>query len=191
MKILIDSIRVYIVLTILTGFIYTFVITAVANVAFPRRAKGSLVINNGQVTGSELIGQQFTSNRYFQARPSAVSYNPMPSGGSNASVVSAKLRGDVDKRRLEFCTTNGLNDSVPVPSDMLFTSASGLDPHISPDAARLQINRIAANRNFTGSQRAVLDSIVEHSIEPPQAGILGEPRVNVLMLNMKLEGMGK
>ena len=191
MKILIDSIRVYVVLTILTGFIYTFFITAVANVLLPWRSKGSLLVNNGQVTGSELIGQQFTNNRYFQSRPSAVSYNPMPSGGSNASAVSAKLRDDVNKRRLDFRVTNGLNESVSVPSDMLFTSASGLDPHISPDAARLQVNRIAASRKFTDFQKAELDSVVEHSIEPPQVGILGESRVNVLMLNMKLEGMGK
>lgn len=187
MKILFDSIRVYIVLTVLTGFVYTFFITAVAKVVFPWRAKGSLITSNGQVTGSELIGQQFTNSRYFQSRPSAISYNPLPSGGSNLSVASAQLKDSVDKRCLDFRKTNGLNNNTTVPSDMLFSSASGLDPHISPDAARLQINRISENRKFTDIQKADLDSVVEHSIEPPEAGILGEPRVNVLVLNMKLD----
>lgn len=186
---LLVSIRVYIAFTILTGLIYTLLITVIAGCFFPKQSKGSLVVHNGKVVGSELIGRQFTGDLYFHSRPSAVYYNPLPSGASNLSVVSLRLKDSVDLRKRKFQKENGLSGDASVPLDMLFASGSGLDPHISPRAARLQIDRVAAAHHFTDAQKHVLDSIVEHSVESRQIGILGDPRVNVLKLNLAMDGM--
>lgn len=187
MKQLLASFRIFIVLTLLTGVLYPFAVTAVARLIFPYRAGGSLVVVHKKVVGSELIGQQFTSQRYFQARPSAIAYNPLPSGGSNLSCISLQLRDSVENRGRMFRNSNRLSRQTVVPPDMLFASASGLDPDISPEAAGLQIARVARERNFSKAERAALASLVEHAVSPPQIGFLGEPRVNVLRLNESLD----
>jgi K+-transporting ATPase ATPase C chain len=187
MKQLFIAVRVFIVLTILTGFLYTFAVTAIARIIFPHGAGGSLIVADGHVKGSRLIAQEFSHAGYFQARPSAISYNPLPSGASNVSVISHDLKKAMDDRRIAFDSANGLTSDVSVPKDILFASASGLDPEISPEAARLQINRIAGQRHMTSLQKEALAAMVEQSIELPQLGFLGMPRVNVLMLNLMLD----
>jgi K+-transporting ATPase ATPase C chain len=190
MKQFILSIRVYIILTLLIGVFYTGAVTLIAHFVFPAQAGGSLINKNNSIKGSALIGQSFTNSRYFYSRPSAISYNPLPSGASNLSVTSIQLKDSVEQRRKRFISINRLPETTSVPSDMLFSSGSGLDPHISPEAAFLQISRIGFERHFTSGQKAVLASLVEQSIEKPQLGFLGEPRINVLKLNLELDSLG-
>ncbi len=179
--------RLLLVLTVLTGVLYPIAITLAANVLFPTQANGSLIVRDGQVIGSALIGQSFTSERYFWPRPSAIDYNPLPSGGSNLGPTSAVLHAKVIERAASIRQANHLPEEAVIPVDLLFASGSGLDPHLSPDAVRLQIDRVAAARGFTAAQRDQLAARVESSIELPQFGLLGEPRVNVLLLNLALD----
>ena len=176
-------------LTLLTGAAYPLAVTAVAQAAFPWQANGSLVRVGGLVVGSALIGQANADPRYFWPRPSAIEYNPLPSGGSNESPTSADLQQAVADRAAQLRAAHHLPAGVPLPADLLFASGSGLDPHISPEAARLQIGRVAQARQFTSAQRDALAALVERSIEPPQLGLLGQPRVNVLLLNLALDGL--
>jgi K+-transporting ATPase ATPase C chain len=164
-------------------------ITAIAQICFPHKANGSLVVVADKVRGSSLIGQRFPAPRYFQSRPSAVDYSPLPSGGSNASVTSRALAALVSQRRLDFQTANGLTNSTSIPADMLFASGSGLDPHISPEAARLQVDAIARTRHFSPAEKSAISSLVEKGIENPQWGLLGNSRVNVLKLNIALDAI--
>jgi len=187
MKTFIISLKIFLFFTVLTGIIYPLFVTGIAQVIFPFKANGSLLVKNNQVIGSELIGQQFDSTIYFSSRPSAVSYNPLPSGGSNYGLTNPKLKKLVDERTLQFNSFNLLDSSAVVPSEMLFASASGLDPHISPEAAALQVDRIAKARNFNTSQKQKLMECIKDLSEAPQFLFLGEPRINVLMLNLKLD----
>ena len=183
----ITAARMLLVLTVLTGILYPIAITLAANVVFPAQANGSLIVRDGQVIGSALIGQSFTSERYFWPRPSAINYNPLPSGGSNLGPTSAALRAIVIERAAAIRAANHLPDGTSIPADLLFASGSGLDPQVSPDAVRLQIDRVATARGFTSAQRDQLAALVERSIELPQFGLLGEPRVNVLLLNLAVD----
>jgi len=187
MKTLIISLKIFLFFTVLTGIIYPLFVTGVAQVVFPAKANGSLIVKDNQIIGSELIGQQFDSTIYFSSRPSAVSYNPLPSGGSNYGLTNAKLKNLVAERKHQFNTFNLLDSLNAVPSEMLFASASGLDPHISPEAALLQVDRIAKARNFNASQKQKLVECVKANTEAPQFFLLGESRINVLMLNLKLD----
>jgi potassium-transporting ATPase KdpC subunit len=191
MKQLLTSFRIFIALTLLTGVLYPFAVTAVSRLIFPYRAGGSLIGVREKIVGSELIGQQFTGSRYFQPRPSAIAYSPLPSGGSNQSCTSWQLRDSVENRGCLFRNSNRLSRQTVVPPDMLFASASGLDPDISPAAARLQIARVARERNYSKAEMAALDLLVERSVNFPQMGFLGEPRVNVLRLNESLDQLKK
>ena len=186
MKLLIQSILLTIVFTVITGIVYPLVITGIAQVAFKDKANGSLIERNGEIVGSELIAQQFTGDKYFWPRPSAGSYATVPSGASNYGPTSQKLHDAVLTNAAAFRAGNKLPAVAPVPADMVFTSASGLDPHISPEAARLQIARVAAARTADVAQ---VTSLVDKFVEPPQWGFLGEPRVNVLKLNLALDAM--
>jgi K+-transporting ATPase ATPase C chain len=181
------AVRLLLVLTVLTGILYPVAITLAANALFPAQANGSLIEHDGHVIGSALIGQSFTSDRYFWPRPSAVDYNPLPSGASNLGPTSAALQAKVIERAAAIRQANHLAEDAVIPTDLLFASGSGLDPHITPDAARLQIDRVDTARGFTSTQRAQLTALVEQSIEPPQLGLLGEPRVNVLLLNLAVD----
>ena len=181
------AIKIFLVFTILTGIIYPLLVTGIAQVVFPHQAHGSLIVKDNKIIGSELIGQQFDSTMYFSSRPSAIAYNPLPSGGSNYGLTSTKLKNQVADRKKQFIKFNQLNPNTEIPSEMLFASASGLDPHISPEAAELQINRIAKARYFDNTQKQKLKALVEEMSEEPQLMCLGESRVNVLLLNITLD----
>jgi len=182
-------------LTIITGLVYPLVMTGIAEVVLPYQAQGSIVERDGKVVGSALIGQEFTSNNYFHGRPSATTapdpadstktvpapYNAANSGGSNLGPTNKALiervQGDVDKLKQE-------NPSAPVPIDLVTTSGGGLDPHISPAAALFQVPRVAKARNMPEDR---VRQLVNEHIEGRILGLLGEPRVNVLALNLALD----
>jgi|LQYC01.1.fsa_nt_gi K+-transporting ATPase ATPase C chain len=187
MKHLFSAIRLFLIMTVLTGIVYPLIITGIGQIVFSRQANGSSITVDGKIKGSALVGQKFVSSRYFWGRPSAIDYNPLPSGGTNLGPTSALLRDVVQQRRTLHKWTCALSSNANIPADMLFASASGVDPHISPAAARLQVNRIANVRGFRAEQRQKIVDLVEHFIEPPQWSIFGEPRVNVLLLNVALD----
>lgn len=143
MKTLFISLKIFLFFTVLTGVIYPLFVTGIAQLTMPVKANGSLILKNNKIIGSELIGQRFDSVIYFTSRPSAISYNPLPSGGSNFGLTNAKLKHSVDSLKNQFIAFNQLDGNTTIPSEMLFASASGLDPHISQKAALLQVDRIA------------------------------------------------
>ena len=181
------SIRFTLLATLLFGIAYPLAVTGIAGVMFPHKAAGSLILKNGQVIGSELLAQSFTSDRYFHPRPSAAGngYDPTSSGGSNLAQSNAKLvqriQGDIDKLDAE-------NPGHPVPIDAVTTSGSGLDPDITPDNAHFQAPRIAKARGLTEAQ--VNGLILQHTAGRT-LGLLGEPRVNVLEMNLALDQLSK
>jgi K+-transporting ATPase ATPase C chain len=183
----------FIIMTLLTGIIYPLFVTMAAQALFPLQANGSLIAVEDVVVGSALIGQSADDARYFWSRPSAVDYmqgsslNALgSSGATNAGGTSAALAETAAAREAAFREANHVPDDVAVPADMLFASGSGLDPHISPEAARLQVDRVAAAR---GLDPALVAALVEQHVEGPQMGFLGQPRVNVLLLNLALDGL--
>jgi len=185
MKQLMIAIKATILLTVLTGLLYPLAVTGLAQVLFPHQANGSLKVVNGKTVGSELIGQSFTKPEYFHGRPSAAGngYDGLSSGGSNYGPTNQKLSDrvsdDVKKFRAENPTYTG-----PVPADLLTASGSGLDPHISPASADVQIARVAVAR---GMAAETLRQLVLAHTEGRQYGLFGEPRVNVLELNLALD----
>jgi K+-transporting ATPase ATPase C chain len=184
---LVTAAKFILLMTLLTGIIYPLLMTAIAQVIYPSKSNGSLIVKDGKLIGSELIGQKFDSSIYFWSRPSAIGYNPLPSGASNFGPTSDTLRKLVNARRILFATINSISDRSVVPEEMLFASASGLDPHITPEAAMLQVNRISEARHFTEDQKEKLIKRVKELKEPPQLLILGEERINVLILNIELD----
>jgi K+-transporting ATPase ATPase C chain len=181
------SILFTVVTAIVFGIAYPLLITVLAHVLFPHQAAGSLVVRNGQVIGSELIAQSFTSDKYFHPRPSAAGngYDATASGGTNLAQSNAKLaareQADIDKLAAE-------NPGKPVPIDAVTYSGSGLDPDITPDNAYFQAPRVAKARGLTEQQ---VDELIAEHIEHRTLGFLGEPRVNVLDLNLALDQLGK
>jgi K+-transporting ATPase ATPase C chain len=189
------AIVILVALTLITGLIYPLAITGIAQVVFPYQANGSMIDRDGTVVGSALIGQQFNDDKYFHGRPSATNtpdpndptknvdapYNAANSGGSNlgptSKMLSDRLVGEVEKLKAE-------NPAMPVPVDLVTTSGSGLDPHISPAAALFQVPRVAKTRNLPEEH---LRALVEAQTEGRWLGLLGEPRVNVLALNLALD----
>jgi len=180
---LLTSIWMTIVTTILLGIVYPFVVTGLAQVLFPRQANGSLITMNGKIVGSGLIGQTFSSPGYFRSRPSAAGtgYDASNSGGSNLGPTNKML---IDRMNADMQKAHAENPNAPVPMDLVTTSGSGLDPHISPEAAEFQVPRVARER---GMSEADLRTIVSNHTEGRQLGFLGEPRVNVLELNLDLD----
>ncbi|MCK9616436.1 MAG: potassium-transporting ATPase subunit KdpC [Lentimicrobiaceae bacterium] len=181
------AVKMLLAFTILTGILYPLMITGLAQLIFPHQANGSLVKKDGRLLGSELIGQKTDSSIYFWPRPSATDYNTLPSGGSNLGPTSEKLKNLAEKRRKAFVFGNNLRTNTVVPAEMVFASASGLDPHISPRAALLQMDRIAAARSFSKQQKRQLEELILKKTELPQFSLLGEARVNVFMLNLALD----
>jgi K+-transporting ATPase ATPase C chain len=177
MKNLITALKLFVCMTVITGIVYPFAVWCCGQAVFKEQAEGSILTMNGRTVGSGLIGQNFSRPDYFWPRPSAVNYDPMPSGGSNLSLTSTQLQAALKDRKAKFPTEN-------VPSDLLFASGSGLDPHISPEAAHIQCARVAHMR---GVPEVDIMSLVDAITEPRQAGFLGEPRVNVLRVNLKLD----
>ncbi len=184
MKLLWQSIKQTIFWTVVTGILYPLVVTVFAQAVFPNQANGSLIEKDGKVIGSALIAQQFTGDKYFWPRPSAGGYATVPSGASNLGPTSKKLQDAVSGYADNLRKANKLPPDAPVPADLVFTSASGLDPHISPEAAQFQIARVAAARGMSQEQ---VNALVNQFIEPPQWGFLGQARVNVLKLNVALD----
>jgi K+-transporting ATPase ATPase C chain len=184
MKIFWSAVKIFLLLTFITGLAYPLAVTGFAKIFFSGKAGGGFIESGGKTAGSELIGQAFKDPRYFWGRPSAIGYNPLPSGGSNLSPVSLALQKQAVDNTAAFLAANPGAAGKPIPSEMVFASASGLDPHITPEAARLQCARVARVR---GVPEVDIMSLVDGLIEPRQAGLLGEPRVNVLRLNRKLD----
>lgn len=183
---ILPALRIKIFMTILLGVVYPLAITGISQVAFPHKANGSLVTSGGKVIGSELIGQNFTKPEYFQPRPSAAGsdgYDGTSSGGSNLGPTSKKLIDRVRSCIAEFRKENP-DYHGPIPADLCTASASGLDPHISSESAMAQAPRVAKARNVPLG--AVQQLVLRHT-EGRQLGILGEPRVNVLRLNLSLD----
>lgn len=193
MKTILVSLRMLLLLTALTGVAYPITVTLLAKALFSGKASGSLISQDGHVIGSELLAQRFTTERYFWPRPSAgddgTNYVTVPSSASNKGPTSGELMTIVQSRESAFRAAHAVAADAPVPADMLFASGSGLDPHISPEATRLQIKRVAVARNFDGSQTRRLAALVDQYVEPPQLGFLGDPRVNVLKLNLALDSL--
>lgn len=178
------AIRALLFFTALTGVAYPLLVTGIAQLAFRDRANGSIVMQNGVAVGSRLIGQAFTSDTYFWGRPSAVGYDARLSGASNLGPTSAKLDSMARANRRSYVAVNSIGPNTPIPAEMIFASASGLDPHISVDAALQQLPRVAAARSFnarkTEAVRAyILKSNADRTINPYQ-----RPIVNVLELNL-------
>lgn len=178
------SVRMVLVLTVLLGIAYPLVVTGVAQVAFPGRADGSLVERGGRVVGSSLVGQSFGRDpRYFQSRPSAPGYDPLGTGASNLGPESPVLLRQVQQRRAAVARLDG-TDPADVPPDAVTASGSGLDPHISPEYAAQQVARVAQAR---GLDPATVRRLVEQNTDGRALGFLGEPGVDVLMLNLALD----
>jgi K+-transporting ATPase ATPase C chain len=180
-KNLIIAILMTIATTVLLGIIYPLVVTGLAQVLFPRQANGELIAANGKVAGSQLIAQAFTGPGYFHPRPSAVSYDPTNSNGSQLGPTNQKL---IDRVKDEVVADHAENPTAPVPVDLVTASASGLDPDITPASAEFQLGSVAKERGATVEQ---LRALVARYTVGRQFGILGEPRVNVLELNLELD----
>jgi potassium-transporting ATPase KdpC subunit len=187
MKTIIISVKIFLFFTLITGVVYPLLVTGIAQVLYPKKANGSILVKENEKIGSKLIGQQFDSTIYFTSRPSSISYNPLPSGGSNFGLTNGKLVKLVTDRREQFIVFNQLDSLTKVPSEMVFASASGLDPHISPDAALLQTERVSLARHFDNGQKEKLLQVINRLTEKPQFFCLGEDRINVLILNIELD----
>jgi K+-transporting ATPase ATPase C chain len=177
------AIAVFVLLSVVTGLAYPLIVTGVSQVVFPHQANGSLIEKDGKVVGSELIAQNFDQPGYFWSRPSAANYNGGASTGSNLGPTNPALL-DAVKDRVEALKTADPGNNRPVPVDLVTASGSGLDPHISPAAAEYQVERVAKARGLSPEQ--VRGLVAQHT-EGRQLGLLGEPCVNVLTLNLALD----
>lgn len=185
--IIIKSVKALLLFTIITGVIYPLAITAIGQIILPFKSNGSLIKLDNKVIGSELIAQKFENDKYFQSRPSSTDFTSMPSGGSNLAVASLDYKTKSDSMYSSFKEKNLIPKESPVPSEMMSYSASGVDPHISKMAALLQVNRISKARNFDVNKRNKIINIIDSFTEKSQFGILGEERINVLMINMEID----
>jgi K+-transporting ATPase ATPase C chain len=182
------TLLLFVVLTVITGVFYPIVVTVAANTGFPSQASGSFVKDSsGNIVGSELIGQMFTDPKYFWPRPSAVDYNPMPSGASNLAVSGKALQKVMAERITAFFKANPT--ATEIPADTLFASGSGLDPHISVAAAKVQVDRVVKSRQLSSTQRLQIEALINKLKEGRSFFLLGEPRINVLKLNLALDSL--
>jgi potassium-transporting ATPase KdpC subunit len=182
------SLLAFVGLSVICGLIYPLAVTVIAQAVFPEESNGSIIKNGKQIMGSQMIGQLFTSPKYFHGRPSATDppYDASHSGGSNLAPTSAKLLAQVQARTRQIRQENDLPSDASVPADLALTSASGLDPHISPQSASLQVKRIAGERKMA---EADIEKMIHQNTQYPLLGIWGKERVNVLQLNLALDGI--
>lgn len=191
MKTLYDSIKIFVLVTVITGILYPLCVWLIAAALFKNPANGSLLYKNGTPIGSVLIGQKFTSPCYFHSRPSVVDYNPMPSGASNLSLGSQSLVEKALAAEIQFRFNNHLSTDTAVPSEMLFSSGSGVDPHISARSAILQADRISAVRKFSAQKKQRLLHLISSQSTGGFLSIQTTPIVNVLLLNLALDELDK
>jgi len=186
-KLIRQSMSMLVAMTIVTGVVYPLLVTGAAQLLFPDAANGSVIVRGGKPLGSELIGQPFTDPKYFWSRPSATApfaNNSAASTGSNQGPTNPAL-ADAVKQRIDALRAADPGNTAPLPVDLVTASGSGLDPHISPGAAAFQLGRVARAR---GKSEAEVQTLVDKATEGRQFGVLGEPRVNVLLLNLALDG---
>ncbi len=183
--------KLFLVLVVLTGLVYPLLITLIGQTLFSSQSNGSLFVNNGKIVGSSLIGQKFDQNKYFWGRPSAVDYNTLPSGGSNYSATSKTLQDQGALRIITILASDPAKTANKIPSDLLYASGSGLDPHISPDAARFQVDRIALARHFDSGKKDGIIKLIDKLTEERDLNLFGEKRINVLRLNAELDDLSK
>jgi len=182
------AVSLFVLLTAVTGIAYPLAVTGIAKAIFPAEAAGSLIVKEGKAVGSSLIGQNFSDPKYFWGRPSATGpmpYNASASSGSNQGPLNPAL-GDAVKGRIEAIKAVDRNNVAPIPADLVNASASGLDPHISPEAATYQVARVAGQRHLLPAD---VKALVDQHTEGRQWGVFGEPRVNVLQLNIALDSL--
>lgn len=188
-KNIIKSLLLLIIFTIILGLLYPLVITGISKIVFPKKSAGSLIYNGDKIIGSELIGQSFSGEKYFHSRPSSAGqdgYDSMSSAGSNLAPTNKDFILIVGERINSFKSENNINDGTLIPSDIVTASGSGLDPHISVDSALLQIKRISKARNIPEEK---IKKLVLENVENRQFGFLGEPKENVLKLNLLLDNL--
>jgi K+-transporting ATPase ATPase C chain len=184
------AVSLFVLLTAVTGVVYPLAVTGIAKVAFPEAADGSLIVKDGKAVGSSLIGQNFSDPGHFWGRPSATSPQPnnaTASGGSNLGPLNPALV-DAVKGRIDALKAADPDNKLPIPADLVTASGSGLDPHISPEAAAYQVARIAGQRHLLAAD---VKALVSQHTEGRQWGVFGEPRVNVLQLNIALDSLNK
>lgn len=186
MKSAIESLKMLLIMTIFCGMIYPLLFTGAMQAIFPEKANGSIIEKNGQIIGSELIGQEFKGDKYFSSRPSANGYDAGNSAGTNYGATNASLKEQVETRTKEIREKYGLSADTPVPAVMVTNSACGFDPHMTPDSMYFQVKKVAAARNL---DEATVKKLVDEHIEEPVLGFIGDARVNVLRLNMALDDL--
>lgn len=185
MRYFIPAIRFKLFMTLLLGLVYPLLITGIAKLVFPHLSNGELLSRGGQIVGAKLIGQKFEKPEYFWSRPSAIDYNPQPSGGSNLGPISHDLQKNFEDRKNKLKQAHP-DQIIEPPQDLLFASASGLDPHISVEAARYQLLRVAKTRGVSVEN---MQKLISDATEKRQWGFLGEETVNVLVLNLSLDNL--
>jgi K+-transporting ATPase ATPase C chain len=186
MKLFYQAITVLLVISVMSGAVYPLIVTGVGQLVFADKANGSLITKNHHTIGSVLIGQQFKRSEYFWPRPSASNYSAIPSAASNLGPTSAELKKQITTRKHELALAHGVN-AKDISPDLVTTSGSGLDPHISVDAAKIQVKRILLARKLEEKDESRLNKLIHDHVEKPQLGVLGEPRINVLLLNLALD----
>ena len=182
-------VKFFIITTILTGLVYPLFIALIGQLVFPGQSNGSMMTNNGRVIGSALISQKFDQDKYFWPRPSSQDYNPLPSGGSNLSATSKQLQDIVEARKQKLLKADPAKKAEDIPSDLIYASASGLDPHISPAAAVFQVDRVVKDRGLDSAKKDAIIALIGRLTEGRDLGVFGEPRVNVLRLNAELDNI--
>lgn len=184
-----SSLKLFLWMTLLTGIVYPLLITEIAQMTMKAKADGGLLSSNGKLVGARLLAQKFDQDKYFWARPSAIDYHPLPSGGSNLGPTSAVLKKTVQERKAILIKSHEIAETEPIPSELLFASGSGLDPHISPSTAQFQVDRIIKARGFNEAQKEELMTLIHNLTQKRLLGFIGEPCINVLELNIALDAL--